>query len=163
MQAIIHAAIVIATAVSILRTGWVVMGFVRTVARSRASADIKWDWAFFLVAPEVMLPAIVALWLFSGGGADPPYTVARALLAPIGAAAALGGLGLSVWSWASLPSVGTGHYLLEGQPLITSGAYGFVRHPIYTGAVLIWLGLAAACSSLATGRSTARIGQRWAP
>jgi protein-S-isoprenylcysteine O-methyltransferase Ste14 len=43
--------------------------------------------------------------------------------------------------------VGTGHYLLEGQPLITSGAYGLVRHPIYTGAFLIWFGLAAAYTS----------------
>ena len=59
----------------------------------------------------------------------------------------MGGLALTIWSWLSLPSVGTGHYLLEGQSLITSGAYGAVRHPIYTGAFLIWFGLAAAYTS----------------
>jgi protein-S-isoprenylcysteine O-methyltransferase Ste14 len=112
-----------------------------------ASVDLKWDWALFLVAPEVVLPAIAALWLFHGGGASPPYTLARQLGALIGAGLSLGGLALTVWSWLSLPSVGTGHYLLEGQSLVTTGAYGLVRNPIYTGAFLIWFGLAAAYMS----------------
>jgi protein-S-isoprenylcysteine O-methyltransferase Ste14 len=69
------------------------------------------------------------------------------LCALLGAGLALGGLALTIWSWLSLPSVGTGHYLLEGQSLITSGAYGLVRHPIYAGAFLSWFGLAAAYTS----------------
>jgi len=147
MERTVYAAIVIATALSVARTGWVVLGFLRTLARPSASVEIKWDWALFLVAPEVVLPAIAALWLFYSNGADPPYPFARMLCALLGAGLALGGLALTIWSWLSLPSVGTGHYLLEGQSLITKGAYGVVRHPIYAGAFLIWFGLAAAYTS----------------
>jgi protein-S-isoprenylcysteine O-methyltransferase Ste14 len=147
MEQTVYAAIVIATAVSVARTAWVAIGFLRTVARPSASVDIKWDWALFLVAPEVVLPAVAALWLFSSNGASPPYSLARMLCALLGAGLALGGLALTIWSWLSLPSVGTGHYLLAGQPLVTNGAYGVVRHPIYAGAFLIWFGLAAAYTS----------------
>jgi len=147
MERTIHAAIVISTAVSIARTAWVVFGFLRTLARPSGSIDIKWDWALFLVAPEVVLPAIAALWLLYSHGANPPYSFARMLCAFLGVGLALGGLALTAWSWLSLPSVGTGHYLLEGQSLVTKGAYGLVRHPIYAGAFLIWFGLAAAYTS----------------
>jgi protein-S-isoprenylcysteine O-methyltransferase Ste14 len=147
MESTVYLAIMIATATSIARTGWVVLGFLRTLSRPTNSVDIKWDWALFLVAPEVVLPAVVALWLFLNQGAAPPYTLPRVLGAFLGAGLAIGGLALTIWSWVSLPSVGTGHYLLEDQPLITRGAYGLVRHPIYTGAFLIWFGLAAAYAS----------------
>ena len=143
----LYAAIVIATGVSIARTAWVVLAYLRTLSRPTGSVDIKWDWAVFLMAPEVVLPAIAALWLFFNDGATPPYSSARSFCALLGAILALGGLALTFWSWRSLPSVGAGHYLLEGQSLITSGAYGLVRNPIYTGAFLIWFGLAAAYAS----------------
>jgi len=142
MERTVYAAIVIPTGVSIARTIWVVLGFLRTLARPSAAVDIKWDWALFIVAPEVVLPAIAALWLFYNNGANPPYAYARMLGAWFGA-----GLALTIWSWLSLPSAGTGHYLLEGQSLVTKGAYGVVRHPIYAGAFLIWFGLAAAYTS----------------
>lgn len=147
MERTVYAAIVIATVVSVARTVWVILGFLRTLARPRASVDLKWDWALFLMAPEVVLPAIAALWVFYNNEASPPYPFARMLCALLGAGLALSGLALTVWSWLSLPSVGTGHYLLEGQSLVTKGAYGLVRNPIYTGAFLIWFGLAAAYTS----------------
>jgi protein-S-isoprenylcysteine O-methyltransferase Ste14 len=147
MERAVYAAIVIATAVAVARTAWVAIGFLRTLTRPSASVDIKWDWALFLVAPEVVLPAVAALWLFYSNGANPPYSFARMVCALLGAGLTLGGLALTIWSWLSLPSVGTGHYLLEGQPLVTNGAYGVLRHPIYAGAFLIWFGLAAAYTS----------------
>ena len=149
MEHTVSAAILIATAVSVARTAWVVVGFLRTLARPSASVDIKWDWAVFLVAPEVVLQAVVALWLFHGNGMDPPYSSARTIGALLGAGLAVGGLALTIWSCVSLPSVGTGHYLLEGQALVTKGAYAVVRNPIYAGAFLIWFGLAAAYTSAA--------------
>jgi len=147
MERIVYAAIMIATAISVARTAWVVIGFLRTLTRPSASVDIKWDFPLFLLVPEIVLPAIAALWLFYNDGAVPPYPVARELYAFLGAGLSLGGLALTVWSWRSLPSVGTGHYLLEGQPLVASGAYAAVRHPIYAGVFLIWFGLAAAYAS----------------
>jgi protein-S-isoprenylcysteine O-methyltransferase Ste14 len=147
MERIVYGAIVVATAVSVARTAWVLLGLLRTLVRPAGSVDVTWDRAVLLVGPEVVLPAVAALWLFLGGGADPPYSLSRVAGALLGAALALAGLLLTIWSWLSLPSVGTGHYLLEGQPLVTRGAYGCVRNPIYTGAFLIWFGLAAAYAS----------------
>ena len=147
MELAIYSAIMIATVTSIARTGWIVLGSLRTLGRRRGSVDIQWDWALFLAAPEVPLPAIIGLWLFFNDGAAPPYPFSRVLCALLGAGLALGGLSLTIWSWLSLPSVGTGRYLLEGQSLVRSGAYGLVRHPIYAGAFLIWFGLAAAYTS----------------
>jgi protein-S-isoprenylcysteine O-methyltransferase Ste14 len=126
-----------------------VLGLLRTFTRPRASVSVTWDWAVLAILPEIVLPAAAAVWLFSPGGADPPYAVPRILGAWLGAALAAGGLALTIWSWLSLPSVGSGHYLLEGQPLVARGAYGVVRHPIYSGAFLIWFGLAAAYGSVA--------------
>jgi len=147
MEPTVYAGIVVATVTSIARTGWVLLGFLRTLTRPRDSVDINWDWAFFFVAPEAVLPAIVALWLFFNEGVAAPYPVARVFGSFLGASLALCGLGLTIWSRLSLRSVGTGHYLLEGQSLVTSGAYGLARHPIYAGAFLIWFGLAAAYTS----------------
>lgn len=147
MDGAVHSAIAVTTLVSVARTTWVLIGFLRTLARPRSSIDIRWDWGLAVAAPEVILPAIAAVWLYLGGGAEPPYSCLRALLAFLGTGLAALGVGITIWSWVSLPSIGTGHYLLEEQPLITHGAYGLVRHPIYTAAFLIWFGLAAAYSS----------------
>lgn len=154
MDRVVYASIINASCISVARTAWVTLGFLRTLLRPRTSVEIEWDWALFLVAPEAPLLAIAAVWLFFFDGAAPPYSETRLLVGPAGGVLALSGLGLTVWSWISLPSVGTGHYLLEGQRLVTSGAYGVVRHPIYTGAFLIWLGLASAYTSPAVFTAT---------
>jgi protein-S-isoprenylcysteine O-methyltransferase Ste14 len=39
--------------------------------------------------------------------------------------------------------------VVEGQPLVQSGPYRFIRHPAYAGYLLIALGLAFGYSSLA--------------
>jgi hypothetical protein len=51
MELTVYAAIMIATVTCIARTGWVVLGFLRTLSRPTGSVDIKWDWALFLAAP----------------------------------------------------------------------------------------------------------------
>ena len=56
MELTVYAAIMIATVTSIARTGWIVLGFLRTLSRPRGSVDIQWDWALFLAAPEVPPP-----------------------------------------------------------------------------------------------------------
>ncbi len=60
------------------------------------------------------------------------------------------GLGLSVWSFLSLPTVSVGPYVLKEQPVVETGPYGWVRHPIYLGVLLIWLALAFAFRSVVT-------------
>lgn len=148
MAGAVKTAILVTAAISFARTAWVLLGLLRTFVRSDR-ASLQWDPAVFVTAPEMFLPALVATWLLASDGAAPPVDPARAAGAFLGAALALAGLALTVWSWRSLPSVGSGHYLLDGQGLVTAGAYAIVRNPIYTGAFLIWFGLAAAFASLA--------------
>jgi protein-S-isoprenylcysteine O-methyltransferase Ste14 len=149
MDAWTHAAILVTLGISVARTAWVLVGLLRTLLRSGGVARMHWDPAVLLTAPEMVLPALAAWWLLATGVASPPFGWGRAAGAFAGALLALAGLGLTLWSFRSLPSVGTGHYLLAGQGLVTSGAYGVVRNPIYTGAFLIWFGLAAAGGSAA--------------
>jgi protein-S-isoprenylcysteine O-methyltransferase Ste14 len=83
---------------------------------------------------------------------EPPAAVLPALRVATAVAAgilAVGGVALTLWAGLSLPSVGSGHYVLEGQLIVDRGAYGLLRHPLYLAAFMIWLGLAAAYRSLA--------------
>ena len=68
---------------------------------------------------------------------------------------AIGGLLLSVvgaavwiWSFATIPSLSSGHYVLPAQALVTRGPYARVRHPIYAAVVVLWLSVASAFGSL---------------
>ncbi len=57
---------------------------------------------------------------------------------------------LFVWARRVLGNFYSGHVsVVEGQQLVQSGPYRFVRHPAYAGYLLIVLGLAAGYSSLA--------------
>jgi len=63
----------------------------------------------------------------------------------IGAAITLGGLLFTVWARVRLGSNWSGTVTIkEDHELITSGPYRFVRHPIYTGLLLAFLGQAIA-------------------
>ena len=70
----------------------------------------------------------------------------------LGAALALAGLALSVWGARSLgPSLTPGTEPLAGAPLVTSGAYAHVRHPIYGGLVLLLAGYTIAWANWTMG------------
>jgi protein-S-isoprenylcysteine O-methyltransferase Ste14 len=69
----------------------------------------------------------------------------------MGAAAALVGLPLlaeNLWRFARVGR-GTPSPLMPTESLVTSGAYRFVRNPMYVGAVLVVLGQAVMFASLA--------------
>jgi protein-S-isoprenylcysteine O-methyltransferase Ste14 len=60
---------------------------------------------------------------------------------PLGLGVQFAAVGLRVWSMRTL----RGHYarglrVVEGQPVIRSGPYRFVRHPGYLSALLAWVG-----------------------
>ena len=66
----------------------------------------------------------------------------------LGGALALGGLLLSLWGVRSLgPSLTPGTEPLPDAPLVVSGAYAHVRHPIYAGLVLLLAGYTLAWSN----------------
>jgi len=59
------------------------------------------------------------------------------------------GSALFIWARRTLGKYYSGHVsVVEGQPLVQSGPYRFVRHPAYAGYFLMSLGLALGYSSL---------------
>jgi protein-S-isoprenylcysteine O-methyltransferase Ste14 len=98
---------------------------------------VTWPEPFLLVA---------ATYLVAYTARDSALdTVLPALVG--GAILVLAGYGLIGWALWSWPALFTGHAILPDHQLVRTGAYGFVRHPVYVAAFLIWLGLGIAFRS----------------
>ena len=105
----------------------------RTVERSGTSVwGIVWIAFIFLVATgsgRLGLANRVSLWSVTPG------------LALVAAAVSAAGLSVALWARATLGSNWSGEVVLKKQhDLIDRGPYAFVRHPIYTGVLLMVLG-----------------------
>lgn len=148
MTSDIHAAWVgVAAGAALLRLVWIVLGKFRQLRYARRAVAMPTSWRDFCALPEPFVMAGFA-WVLWRGQAPAPEPDPLALAsAGVAALLALLGLALSAWAFASFPSVSTGHVVLPEQHVVTSGAYGFVRHPIYLAAFLIWLGLLLAFRS----------------
>ena len=59
------------------------------------------------------------------------------------------GVGIRVWAAITLGAYYTTTLMTtEGQKVVTSGPYAFIRHPGYLGEIMIWTGFAAVSSNL---------------
>jgi protein-S-isoprenylcysteine O-methyltransferase Ste14 len=47
-----------------------------------------------------------------------------------------------------------GHYVLTDQRVVTEGPYAYLRHPIYTAALMIWVSVAIGFASAIAGLIT---------
>ena len=121
----IRLAILTVTVIAFARTTWVVAGFVRTLRRSESVVAARWGWVEVLTIPEPLVLAGVTYVLAVHGAQQALQAEPHVAGAVAGAAIALGGLALTGWAFLSLPSVGSGHYILEGQPIVDRGAYGW--------------------------------------
>ena len=78
----------------------------------------------------------------------PPSGPTSLILAAVGTLLAFAGAGISVWAIATTVRrrviLDAGHFVKQEHPLVTGGAYGFVRNPMYLGIILLWFGIAAA-------------------
>ncbi len=79
---------------------------------------------------------------FAARGQDPAISDAGAVLCALGVAFAIWARRHLGRNWSPQPSLKVGH------ELVTSGPYGWVRHPIYTGLVTALLGTALTGSAL---------------
>ena len=88
--------------------------------------------------------AMIAFGLWWGGDNDGPagFVVLGAVIAASGAALAGDGVMRIRRDITALPAP------VADAPLVTSGSFGLVRHPIYGGLVVVVLGLGIARSSL---------------
>ncbi|MGH9476655.1 MAG: methyltransferase family protein [Terriglobales bacterium] len=123
---------------------WVVTAQHAKAVQERQSLAAEWSWraplllgAALLIfapfpSPDRALVPRSAQWLWSGVG-----VTVLGLLVAIWARRTLGG------NWGSAVS------LKQGHELIQTGPYRFVRNPIYTGLILMFLGTA-----LAIGRTS---------
>jgi protein-S-isoprenylcysteine O-methyltransferase Ste14 len=137
-------AILTVTGIALARVAWVVAGFVRTLLRRRSIVAARWGWIEVLTIPEPLVLAWVTWVLVIRGMPQSTPSLLHVTAAEAGAAIALGALALTAWAFRSLPSVGSGHYVLADQAIVEHGAYGWVRHPLYLAAFMIWLALALA-------------------
>lgn len=138
----------VVTVIAFARSAWVLLGFARTLLRARSLVATRWGWVEILVIPEPFVLAAVSYALLTREAPSAALEAARVAAAVAGFLLAAGGVALTGWAAVSLPSVGSGHYVLEEQPIVDRGAYGWLRHPFYLAAFMIWLGLAVAYASV---------------
>jgi protein-S-isoprenylcysteine O-methyltransferase Ste14 len=109
---------------------------------------LQFGWREMLVAMEPLILIAVAYGLLRAIEERPLVpAVAEGIAAAVGAGVVVSGWVIIVWTFFSWPTLFAGHGVLSEQGLVTRGAYGWVRHPVYLGAFFIWLGFALAFSS----------------
>lgn len=115
---------------------------------ARAARD-PWVWGQLLLFLLVGIGAPLLPRHVSLGELDPLLNrVDPGLLRWLGAPLIAAGLALAIWGVRSLGrSLTPGTEPLPNAPLVTSGAYAHVRHPIYGGIVLALAGYTLAWSN----------------
>jgi protein-S-isoprenylcysteine O-methyltransferase Ste14 len=137
---------------ALIRSAWLLVGLARVIPVHRRARTRKWGLVEVLAFLE--LPVFLALTglLIARPPAGTSASPLALPAATLGALLALAGLCISLWAiYTTLRHrivLDAGHFVKEEHPLITTGAYGFVRNPMYLGIILIWLGIAVSFRSL---------------
>ena len=136
------------TAAALVRSAWLLVGLVRVVPVHRHARISRFGLVQILAFVEMPISlALSAALVLRPPSVDPTSPLVLPAAAS-GALLTLAGLGLSLWAIATTVRrrliLDAGHFVKREHPLITTGAYGFVRNPMYLGVILIWLGIAVA-------------------
>jgi protein-S-isoprenylcysteine O-methyltransferase Ste14 len=132
---------------ALIRSIGILLLKVRQLRYRKRAATKPTAWQDLCTEPEPPLLGIVALVLLASLPAAAPSREGTAL-AFAGLFFSLAGWCLIAWAVRSFPTVSPGHYILPEQQIVTAGPYGHLRHPLYTGALLIWVSLSVAFASV---------------
>jgi protein-S-isoprenylcysteine O-methyltransferase Ste14 len=131
---------------ALIRSVGILLLKVRQLSYRRRAAAKPTTWQDLCTEPEPPLLGILAIILLVSLPATAPSWGA-AIFALLGLFLAVAGWGLIAWAVHSFPTVSPGHYILPEQKIVTAGPYGYLRHPLYTGALVIWVSLSMAFTS----------------
>jgi protein-S-isoprenylcysteine O-methyltransferase Ste14 len=144
MRAVYDVGITIAAGGALFRVGAVVVGAVRSLRARKRFTEFRVgpiELLTWLEPPALATAAI--LLLVDRGGLRSPSTV-EAAFAVVGGLIVAYGVNVLLWAVLSWRQLFVGHGVLEGHRIVDRGAYGFVRHPAYLAALLVWAGLSIA-------------------
>jgi protein-S-isoprenylcysteine O-methyltransferase Ste14 len=130
------------------RVAGIVIGALRSLANRRRFVEFAFGPIELATNLEPLALAVALLTLFPDTRSPSSGELAAALG---GAVLSLAGIGLLAWALLSWRQLFVGHGVLVDHDLVTGGAYGVVRHPVYLGAFLIWAGLSLAFLSPVAG------------
>jgi len=137
-----------AVGAAIVRSAWLLIGLVRVIPVHLRARTRRWGLAEVLAFVELPVFLTLTCLLVLRLVPAPPQGDASFLTAVLGAVLALAGLSVSLWAIATTVRrrviLDAGHFVKEVHPLVTTGAYGFLRNPMSLGIILIWFGLAVA-------------------
>jgi protein-S-isoprenylcysteine O-methyltransferase Ste14 len=131
----------VATACAFGRVGGIAIAALRSLVTRRRFEVVRFGWVEAITLLEPVVLAVTTYWLLVNRESPDSVSTIEAAAAVAGALVALGGIGVVVWTLLSWRQLFVGHAVLEGQKLVTRGAFGFVRHPVYLGGILVWTGL----------------------
>jgi protein-S-isoprenylcysteine O-methyltransferase len=106
----------------------------------RAEADTRDRGSLFVIAGLIAASYWIAFWLWAYH--RPPGPLLGDWAIWVGAAVAVAGAALRIWSVRTLGRYFT--YVVkvsDDQPVVESGPYRLLRHPSYTGALLVAIGI----------------------
>jgi protein-S-isoprenylcysteine O-methyltransferase Ste14 len=152
-EAVSTAALLIVLWGAYARAAGVIVGLARTLLGRARFRTFRTGWVEYLTWLEPFLLGGCTYVLY--GSRDQhfvliptPATSATEIAGAVaGAILVVGAYALLLWSFRSWPALFVGHAVLPGHRLVSHGAYGFVRHPVYLAALLVWLGLGVAFGS----------------
>lgn len=142
MRTLYEVGITVAGGGALVRVGAVVVGAVRSIRARRSFVEYHVGWIELVTWIEPPLLGALALVLLLNPVRSPSVT--EAVFAAVGGAIVAYGINVLLWAALSWRQLFVGHGVLEGQQLMSQGAYGFVRHPAYLACLLVWTGLSVA-------------------